>query len=154
MYNAVGGSTIHWSGHFPRMRPSDFRARTLDGVADDWPLSYHDLEPYFDLNDRMIGVAGVTGDPANPPRSPRQTPPVPMGKVGEKVIEGFDNLGWHWWPSDNAVLTAPYDGRAPCNNCGPCDIGCYRRAKASSDVSYWPKANRKGRGTRDGRQGA
>ena len=144
MYNAVGGSTIHWSGHFPRMHPSDFRVRTMDGVADDWPLSYYDLEPYFDLNDRMIGVAGVTGDPANPPRSPRQTPPVPMGKVGEKVIEGFDSLGWHWWPSDNAVLTAPYDGRAPCNNCGPCDIGCYRRAKASSDVSYWPKAIARG----------
>ena len=150
MYNAVGGSTIHWSGHFPRMHPSDFRVRTLDGVADDWPLSYYDLEPYFDLNDRMIGVAGVTGDPANPPRSPRQTPPVPMGKVGEKVIEGFDNLGWHWWPSDNAVLTAPYDGRAPCNNCGPCDIGCYRRAKASSDVSYWPKAIARGAALKTG----
>ncbi len=144
MYNAVGGSTIHWSAHFPRFRPSDFRVRSLDGVADDWPLSYYDLEPYFDLNDRMIGVAGTNGDPANPPRSPRQTPPVPVGRLGEKVIEGFDNLGWHWWPSDSAVLTAPYDGRAPCNNCGPCELGCYRRAKASSDVSYWPKAIAKG----------
>ena len=35
MFNAVGGSTIHWSAHFPRMHPSDFRVRTLDGVADD-----------------------------------------------------------------------------------------------------------------------
>ena len=38
MFNAVGGSTIHWSGHFPRFHPSDFRVRSLDGVADDWPL--------------------------------------------------------------------------------------------------------------------
>ena len=45
MFNAVGGSTIHWSGHFPRFRPSDFRVRTLDGVADDWPLTYWDLGP-------------------------------------------------------------------------------------------------------------
>ncbi|MDD9995684.1 MAG: NAD(P)-binding protein, partial [Dehalococcoidia bacterium] len=47
MYNAVGGSTIHWSAHFPRLHPSDFRVRTLDGVADDWPISYADLEPYY-----------------------------------------------------------------------------------------------------------
>ena len=34
MYNAVGGSTIHWSAHFPRLHPSDFRVGSLDGVAD------------------------------------------------------------------------------------------------------------------------
>ena len=59
MYNAVGGSTIHWSAHFPRFRPSDFRVRSLDGVADDWPIDYATLEPFFDLNDRMMGVAGI-----------------------------------------------------------------------------------------------
>ena len=62
MFNAVGGSTIHWNAHFPRLHPSDFRVRMLDGVADDWPVSYQQLEPYFDLNDRMTGVAGITGD--------------------------------------------------------------------------------------------
>ena len=39
MYNAVGGSTIHWNAHFPRLHPSDFKVRSLDGVADDWPLT-------------------------------------------------------------------------------------------------------------------
>ena len=58
MYNAVGGSTIHWSGHFPRLHPSDFKVRTLDGIADDWPVSYAQLEPFFDLNDKMMGVSG------------------------------------------------------------------------------------------------
>jgi len=48
MYNAVGGSTIHWSAHFPRFKPSDFRVKTLDGVADDWPLTYEEIEPFFD----------------------------------------------------------------------------------------------------------
>ena len=76
MYNAVGGSTIHWSAHFPRFRPSDFRVRSLDGVADDWPIDYATLEPFFDLNDRMMGVAGVTGDPAYPPKSPRLRRPI------------------------------------------------------------------------------
>ena len=99
MYNAVGGSTIHWSAHFPRLKPSDFRVKTLDNIADDWPLSYFDLEPYFNLNDKMMGVAGLDGDPAYPPKSPRQTPPVGLGKLGDKIAAGFDELGWHWWPS-------------------------------------------------------
>ena len=140
MYNAVGGSTIHWSAHFPRFHPSDFRVKSLDGVADDFPMSYEDLEPYFDLNDRMMGVAGISGDPAYPHKTPRQTPPIPLGTLGETVVRGFDKLGWHWWPSDCAINTAAYDGRPACNNCGPCDIGCARRAKSSTDVTYWPKA--------------
>ena len=140
MYNAVGGSTIHWSAHFPRFHPSDFRVKTLDGVADDWPVSYEELEPFFDLNDRMMGIAGLVGDPAYPPKPPRQTRPIPLGKLGETMAFGFDRLGWHWWPSDTAILTEQYDGRSACNNCGPCDIGCTRRAKASTDVTYWPKA--------------
>ena len=75
MYNSVGGSTIHWSAHFPRMKPSDFRVRSLDGVADDWPITYHDLEKYFSINDQIMGVAGLNGDPGYPEKSPRQTPP-------------------------------------------------------------------------------
>ena len=39
-FNAVGGSTILYSAHFPRFHPSDFRVKTLDGVADDWPIDY------------------------------------------------------------------------------------------------------------------
>lgn len=145
MYNAVGGSTIHWGGHFPRFHPSDFRVRTLDGVADDWPLSYAELEPYYDLNDRMTGVAGITGDPANPPRSPRQSPPVPLGRGGELLAGAFDRLGWHWWPTDAAVNTVPYGpGRGACNNCGPCDLGCPQGARSSTDVTYWPAALRLG----------
>ena len=144
MFNAVGGSTIHWGAQFPRLHPSDFRVRTLDGVADDWPVSYQQLEPYFSFNDQMVGVAGITGDTAYPPKSERQTPPIPLGKTGDTIVRGFENLGWHWWPSDSAILTRPYDGRAACNNRGPCEIGCPLRAKASTDVTYWPKAIARG----------
>ena len=140
MYNAVGGSTIHWSAHFPRFQPSDFRVRSLDGVADDWPLTYEELEPYYDLNDRMIGVAGLAGDPSHPPRSARQTRPIPLGPLGETMARGFDALGWHWWPSDTAIITEDYGGRPACNNCGPCDIGCPTSSRSSADVTYWPLA--------------
>lgn len=144
MYNAVGGSTIHWSAQFPRLKPSDFRVKTFDNVADDWPFTYHDLEKYFDINDRMMGVAGITGDPMYPPKSSRQTGPLPLDKAGSVIVKGLDKLGWHWWPSDAAILTEPYDDRLPCNNCGPCELGCVRGSKGSTDITYWPKAIKMG----------
>jgi hypothetical protein len=67
--------------------------RTLDGVADDWPLTYTQLEPFFDLNDRMMGIAGITGDPVYPPKSPRQVPPIPLGKLGQTIVEGGQVVG-------------------------------------------------------------
>ena len=140
MFNAVGGSTIHWTGHFPRFRPSDFKVRTLDGVSDDWPISYEELEQYYDANDREIGVAGIAGDPGNPPRKERTTPPLPLGTLGETIAKAFDKLGWYWWPSDNAIISRNYDGRLGCTLHGKCMFGCPIGAKASTDVNYWPKA--------------
>lgn len=80
VYTGVGGSTLRWGVHFPRFRPSDFRTRTLDGVAEGCPSAYDDLEPYLALNDAVVGVAGLKGDPTNPPRGvgPRP-PPLPLG---------------------------------------------------------------------------
>ncbi len=142
-YNAVGGSTILYSAHFPRFHPSDFRVRSLDGVADDWPISYFDLEPFFTLNDRNIGVAGLTGDPALPYHAP-PLPPVPLGTMGETMARAFNQLGWHWWPSDTAIITREHEGREPCANIGSCNVGCPKGAKSSADVSYWPVALRAG----------
>ncbi len=142
-FNAVGGSTILYAAHFPRLHPSDFRVRSLDGVADDWPLDYATLEPYYDVNAKMMGVAGLAGDPAYPPKQ-LPLPPVPLGRLGETLGRGFDKLGWHWWPSDSAIATREYEGRAPCINLGPCIMGCAQGAKGSTDVTYWPAAVRNG----------
>jgi choline dehydrogenase-like flavoprotein len=145
MYNAVGGSTLHWGAHFPRFRPSDFRVRSLDGVADDWPLDYDELAPFYEENDRIMGVAGVNGDPGNPPRAPRHMPPLPVGRGAERMARAFDRLGWHWWVSDAAINSQPWgEGRGACNNCGPCDLGCAVRARSSTDVTYWPMALKAG----------
>jgi choline dehydrogenase-like flavoprotein len=142
-FNAVGGSTILYAAHFPRLHPSDFRVKSLDGVAEDWPLDYATLEPYYDRNAEMMGVAGLAGDPAYPPKEPT-LPPVPLGRLGETLAQGFDSLGWHWWPSDSAIATAEHGGRAPCINLGPCVTGCAQGAKGSTDVTYWPLAERAG----------
>ncbi len=145
MFNGVGGSTILWSAHTPRFHPSDFRVKTLDGVADDWPITYDDLEEYYDLNDEVMGCSGINGDPANPPRSPRQMPPLPLGRDGMKLISGFEKLGWHWWPSDSYINSQRYgEGRDACNFCGHNHMGCFQRAKSSTDLNYWPRALRNG----------
>lgn len=66
-YNAVGGGTVIYSAKWHRQLPSDFRVRSLDGVADDWPLTYEDLEPYYVRVERDFGVSGLAGDTAYPP---------------------------------------------------------------------------------------
>ncbi len=68
MYNAVGGSTIIFAGAWPRALPSDFRVRSLDGIADDWPIDYFELLPYFYRTDRDFGVSGLARRPRLPTR--------------------------------------------------------------------------------------
>jgi choline dehydrogenase-like flavoprotein len=142
-FNGVGGSTVMYTAHYPRLHPSDFRVRSLDGVADDWPISYATLEPFFAENDRMTGVSGLAGDPGSPPRQPPM-PPLPLGKSGARFGKAMNRLGWHWWPSDAAVATTEYEGRAPCINLGHCTPACTQGAKASTDITYWPAAIRAG----------
>jgi choline dehydrogenase-like flavoprotein len=143
MYNAVGGSTILWAAHFPRFTPRDFRVKSDDGVAEDWPIDYDTLEPFYAINDRMMGVAGMAGDPAYPYHEPTM-PPLPLGTSGNTLAAGFEKLGWHWWPSDSAITSREYEGRAPCINLGACLSGCAQGAKASTDLTYWPAAQRRG----------
>ena len=140
MFNAVGGSTILYAGSWPRMLPSDFRVRTLDGVADDWPLTYEELQPYYDRTEAQIGVSGLEGDPAFPSGLEPQLPPLPVGPGGMKVARAHDRLGWHWWPEPSAILSRPYLGRRPCVQVGTCGRGCNEGAKASTDQTHFPHA--------------
>ena len=125
-FNAVGGSTILYSGHFPRFHPSDFKTKKLDNVGDDWPFDYKDLEYYYELNDKMMGVAGHQGDPAYP-HIPNLLPAVPLEHIGEKVAKGFNKLKWHWWPSYSGIATKSYKGRK-------------KNSRSTVDVAYWPEA--------------
>ena len=140
MWNGVGGSTILYAGDWPRMLPSDFRVRTLDGVADDWPLSYEELEPFYDRVARDVGVSGLAGDPAYPEGDDLPLPALPLGDGVIDVVRAHDRLGWHWWPAPNAILSAPYRGRHPCAQWGSCMQGCPEGAKASTDITHWPEA--------------
>ena len=77
-------------------------------------------------------------------------PPLPIGQAGARAGEAFNALGWHWWPVDAAINTAAYGGRLPCNNCGPCVLGCMRGAKSSCDLTYLPAAAANGASGEDG----
>ncbi len=134
LFNGVGGSTLLYAADWCRLRPSDFRVRTLDGVADDWPLDYRELEPWFDATDREMAVAGLAGDPSLPPTGPLPAPPLPIGPGGRRVAAAHDRLGWHWWPGTNAVQ------RAGCVQWGTCLEGCPVGAKATADLTHWRAA--------------
>jgi choline dehydrogenase-like flavoprotein len=138
MYNAVGGSTVLFAAHWQRNMPSDFRVRTLDGVADDWPLTYEDLEPYYEQVETDFGVSGLAGDPAFPPGKGPPLPPAPLGRMGQRVARAHNQLGWHWWPAPNAIATRPYKALRPCTQRATCMWGCVEGAKGSVDRTHWP----------------
>jgi choline dehydrogenase-like flavoprotein len=140
MYNAVGGSTILWTALWHRFCPSDFRVRSLDGVAADWPISYEDVAPFYDRVEDQMGVSGLTGDPAHPPHSPYKLPPLPIGEMGMRFIRGMNKLGWHWWPGSNAIASKKHRELNACVRRGVCITGCSDGAKASTDVTHWPAA--------------
>jgi choline dehydrogenase-like flavoprotein len=140
MYNAVGGSTILYGAQWARLTPSDFRVRTHDGIADDWPVTYEQLEPYYDRTDADVGVAALAGDPAYPPQAVPPLPPLPVGEIGRRVARAHNQLGWHWWPGPNAIASRPYRALRACVQRGTCGWGCNEGAKASADLTHWPRA--------------
>ncbi len=139
MWNGVGGSTNVYGAIWPRYRPSDFRKGTEHGLQPDWPISYEDVQPYYEQADRLVGVSGLAGDRAMPPREAPPTGPLPPSKVSRRLAAAFDKLGWHWWPVEAGTISEDYDGRPACNGCGMCN-GCPRGSMSKYSLSIWPKA--------------
>jgi choline dehydrogenase-like flavoprotein len=140
-FNAVGGSAIGYAAQWHRSLPSDFRTRSLDGVGDDWPMTYEDLLPFYRRVERDFAVSGLAGDPAYPvERMALPLPPVALGSIGERIAAAHNRLSWHWWPGINAIATRPYRGLEPCRELAACPFGCPAAAKATPDRTLWPRA--------------
>ena len=137
-WNGVGGGTLLYNAQWPRLLPSDFRVRSEDGVGADWPVDYAELQPFYEEVDRQFGVSGLGGNPSYPPGEDPPFPPLPIGP-GLAVAKAHAELGWHWWPDANAILSAPQEGRRPCVQRGTCANGCDEGAKASTDLTHWPR---------------
>lgn len=151
--NTGVGGPLHWTCITYRLHPSDFRVRSAVGhvpgtsVAD-WPITYDELEPDYQRAEEAIGVAGAAG--ANPHEGPRSAPfplpPVPLSLAAQRFAHAARRLGHTPYPTPAAVLTAPRDGRGPCNFCGRCShYECFRRAKGNTRDTLLARAVRTGR---------
>jgi choline dehydrogenase-like flavoprotein len=137
---AVGGRTLLWGRNVDRFGPLDFKPKTLqDGWGEDWPIGYDDVAPYYDRVEALIGVSGSSEEVYNTPSGKKLLPPF-RPRCGELLIKkGAARLGIKALPYPLAVLSQPYDGRAPCHYCGACNYGCDTRSRFSSLEVLIPK---------------
>jgi choline dehydrogenase-like flavoprotein len=136
----VGGGSVHWAAFAPRFHPSDFRIYSEDGVGTDWPMSYWDLKPYYELLEREIPIAGPAwfpwGDPHGHPYGPH-----PLGGVGDVLVRGCTRLGIRSVAGGPvAILSSSRGDRPHCIYRGFCLQGCKVGAKASTLITHVPDA--------------
>ena len=166
--NQAGGGTVHYGTVSWRFHEDDFRARSQtierygasaipqNSSLVDWPLSYADLEPYYDQAEYDLGVSGKAGnvqgrkiDGGNVFEAPRRREyPLPALHVDQSGVI-FDatarKLGYHPFPTPRAIISEPYKGRPACTYCGFCQaFGCHVGAKSSILVTKLPEADATG----------
>jgi choline dehydrogenase-like flavoprotein len=131
----VGGTTLHWLGITPRLHEKDFEMNTRYGLADDWPIGYETLRPYYVEAERQLGVAGARDNPFAPPREtdfPMDAfPQSHSDSLFERACEELD-IETHTVPQ--ARNSEVYDGRSPCVGYSTCIPVCPSGAKYSGDV--------------------
>jgi len=135
----LGGRTNHWGRISLRFGPDDFRRKSIDGLGDDWPISYDDLKPYYDSIDRSIGLFGSNEGLPNDPDGIFQPPPKP--RCYELLIKrASENLGIRCIPIRLSILTQQLGDRPACHYCGQCGRGCASHANFSSPSVLLPPA--------------
>lgn len=158
----AGGGTVHWGGASWRFRETEFRMKTeieerlgADALPEghtlvDWPITYADLEPYYDKTEWELGISGrgsnVAGRPElneNPWEAPRQRdypmPPLRQGTADIEFSEACSRLGYHPFRTAAAIASEPFKGRSGCTYCGFCHgYPCHVDAKTSTHVAALP----------------
>src|ERR1700677_865570 len=132
MMNAVGGTSIHYWAQSWRLKPWDFKTRSKSvrrygagaipkgSTLEDWPITYDELEPYYDTIEWEVGVSGKAGniqgkiDPrGNVFEGPRRREyPMPALRSTEFIDRMFDTatrLGWHPFHPPAAINTERRD---------------------------------------------
>jgi choline dehydrogenase-like flavoprotein len=135
----LGGRTNHWGRISLRYGPDDFRRRSLDGLGDDWPITYENLKPYYDQVDELIGIFGTNEGLPNEPDGIFMPPPKP--RCYELLVKkAADALRITCVPSRMSVLTRPHNDRIACHYCGQCNRGCSTHSNFSSPSVLLPPA--------------
>jgi choline dehydrogenase-like flavoprotein len=145
----VGGGSVHWAAFAPRMHPSDFRVYSEDGVGADWPISYWDVKPYYEMLEKEMPVSGPAyfpwGDPHGYPYGPH-----PLGGVGNVLVKGCTALGIRVCPGGPVAINAgAHADRPHCIYRGFCIQGCKVGAKQSTLYSHVPDGINAGAEIRD-----
>lgn len=141
----LGGRTNVWGRVSLRLSDYDLKAASHDGYGEDWPLSYRDLAPYYDIVEEYVGIAGrAEGIPQLPDGKFQPDMGLTCGETRfrERVKQ---KLGWTVTPTRTANLTRALNGRAPCHYCGPCDRGCITHSYFNSVFTTVADARATGR---------
>jgi len=136
--HGVGGSMIHYAGYTPRFHPSDFETRALDGVGADWPISYRDLKPHYELVERELPVAGQDWPWGHPHSYPHAAHPI--SGAAEVAREGARKAGIVMRVGPVGITNGTFGNRPHCIYRGFCLQGCKVNAKASPLVTHLPDA--------------
>ncbi len=120
----LGGRSLSWGRQSYRMSDLDFKAASRDGFGEDWPVSYADLEPYYERVERFVGISGQQERLAQLPDSVFQ-PPMAM-TCGEHLLRDAVAKKMQRTVTIGrvAILTKALNGRQACHYCGPCEQGC------------------------------
>jgi choline dehydrogenase-like flavoprotein len=140
----TGGRTNVWGRVSLRFSDLDFKAASHDGYGEDWPLGYKDLELYYDLVEKYVGITGIPEGLEHLPDGQFQ-PPMPL-TCQESIFRqrAREKLGRPVTLARSANLTRPLNGRGPCHFCGPCERGCMTHSYFNAAFTTVPDALRTG----------
>jgi choline dehydrogenase-like flavoprotein len=142
----LGGRTNHWGRISLRFGPDDFRRRSVDGLGDDWPITYDDIRPFYDEVDKLVGVFGANLGPRFPNEPDGLFLPPPAPRCYELLIkQASEKLDIPCVPSRLSILTRDHNGRRACHYCGQCHRGCMTHSNFSSPSVLIPPAKATGR---------
>jgi choline dehydrogenase-like flavoprotein len=128
----LGGRSLVWGRHSYRLSDVDFKAASRDGYDVDWPISYADLAPYYDIVERYVGISGASEKNEMLPDG-QFLPPMKMSCGEVRLRDSMQKkFGRTLTMGRVAILTQPHNGRAPCHYCGPCERGCFTFSYFSS----------------------
>ncbi|MEQ8230825.1 MAG: GMC family oxidoreductase [Gammaproteobacteria bacterium] len=136
----VGGTALLWGGLSMRRQPWELSARSTYGAiggADlaDWPISYAELEPWYERAELRLNVTGRHGAPFLPDHNHSLVFKAGARRIGYRQVSN----------SYMAINTSPFGGRPGCQQMGFCAAGCIIGAKWSPYHAELPRAAATGR---------
>ena len=140
----LGGSSNFMSGYFHRLKPNDFKLASSyevpkDSNIVDWPISYDDMEKYYEKVERVVGISGKVQEyEFSEPRSTKDFPydALEENKIVDLIDKSCEELNYKSIKTPRAIITKQKGHRNPCyysNYCGsyPCSSGAKGSSRAS-----------------------